>query len=64
MKQVQVGDCLCDIYIVIIFSLDIETGAKDNCQLVIGRHEKQSKYFSFIILTILKTSELNIDAFS
>ena len=55
---------VCVIHIVIVSFLGSETGAKDKCQLVTGRHEEQSKYFSFIILTILKTSELNIDAFS
>ena len=45
---------VCVIRLVIIFSLDIETGAKDNCQLVTGRHEEQSKYFSFIIINHLE----------
>ena len=55
---------VCVIHKVIISSLDSETGAEERCRLVTGRHEEQSKYFSFIILTILKTSKLNIDALS
>ena len=55
---------VCVIHKVIISSLDSETGAEERCQLVTGRREEQSKYFSFIILTILKTSKLNIDACS
>ena len=42
------------IHKVIISSLDSETGAKDNCQLVTGSHEKQSKYFLFITINHLE----------
>ena len=53
------------IHKVIISSLDSETGAKDNGQLVTGRHEKLSKYFSFITINHLENlSELNSDALS